>query len=140
VTGLHPQAPALRIGHLPGPPAAYAASHQRESGLLSRLLVAIALAVVAFEVVTGIRSGRRPTSRSGRSRAKFFGWYAAGGRSELGRGLILAALLLVDAAFRRGLVLVDGVVDDLQDLDGTKRGAQTAEGRELVGSTCGTRP
>jgi hypothetical protein len=39
VTGLHPQAPALRIGHLPGPPAAYAASHQPKSGLLSRLLV-----------------------------------------------------------------------------------------------------
>jgi NhaP-type Na+/H+ and K+/H+ antiporter len=38
VAGLHPQAPALRIGHLPGPPAAYAASHQQESGLLSRLL------------------------------------------------------------------------------------------------------
>ena len=39
MAGLHPQAPALRIGHLPGPPAAYAASHQQESGLLSRLLV-----------------------------------------------------------------------------------------------------
>jgi hypothetical protein len=39
VAGLHPQVPALRIGHLPGPPAAYAASHQQESGLLSRLLV-----------------------------------------------------------------------------------------------------
>jgi hypothetical protein len=41
VAGLHPQAPALRIGHLPGPPAAYAASHQQESGLLSRLLAAV---------------------------------------------------------------------------------------------------
>ena len=38
MTGLHPQAPVLRIGHLPGPPAAYAASHQPKRDLLSRLL------------------------------------------------------------------------------------------------------
>jgi hypothetical protein len=41
---------------------------------------------------------------------------------------------------RRGLVLVVAVVDDLQDLDGAERGAEAAKGRELVGSTCGTRP
>jgi hypothetical protein len=34
---------------------------------------------------------------------------------------------------RRGLVLVGAVVDDLQDLDGAERGAETAKGRELVG-------
>lgn len=31
------------------------------------------------------------------------------------------------------LVLVAGAVDDLQDLDGTERSAETANGRELVG-------
>jgi hypothetical protein len=45
-----------------------------------------------------------------------------------------------DVALRRGLVLVVAVVDDLQDLDGTERGAEAAQGRELVGSTCATRP
>ena len=44
-------------------------------------------------------------------------------RSGLGQGLILAVLLVADTAFCSGLVLVDAVVDDLQDLDGTKRGA-----------------
>jgi hypothetical protein len=38
VADFHPQPPALRIGHLPGPPAAYAASHQQQSALLSSLL------------------------------------------------------------------------------------------------------
>jgi hypothetical protein len=32
-----------------------------------------------------------------------------------------------------GLVLVIAVVDDLQDLDGTERGAEAAKGCELVG-------
>ena len=47
--------------------------------------------------------------------------------------MILTALLIAGAALRRGLVLVDAVVDDLQDLDGTERSAEAAKGRELVG-------
>jgi hypothetical protein len=47
--------------------------------------------------------------------------------------LLLTALLLAAAALRGGLVLVDAVVDDLQDLDGTQRSAETAKGRELLG-------
>jgi hypothetical protein len=47
--------------------------------------------------------------------------------------LILTAVLIAEAAIRGGLVLVDAVVDDLQDLDGTEHGAETADGRELVG-------
>jgi hypothetical protein len=31
VAGLHPQMPALRIGHLPGPPAAYRPTHQPQT-------------------------------------------------------------------------------------------------------------
>ena len=47
--------------------------------------------------------------------------------------MILTALLIAAAALRGGLVLVDAVVDDLQDLDGAQRSAETAKGRELVG-------
>jgi hypothetical protein len=54
--------------------------------------------------------------------------------------LILTALLIAAAALRGGLVLVDAVVDDLQDLDGTERSPEAAKGRELVGSTSGTHP
>ena len=46
--------------------------------------------------------------------------------------MILTALLIADAALRGGLVLVDAVVDDLQDLDGTERSAEAAKCRELV--------
>jgi bifunctional non-homologous end joining protein LigD len=38
------------------------------------------------------------------------------------------------------LVRVVGAVDHFQDLDGTKRGAHAAKDRDLVGSSCGTRP
>jgi putative transposase len=64
VAGLHPQTPALRIGHLPGPPAAYAASHQPESGLLSSLLEPrrraeqALVAVVQEAYVNGVRTRR----------------------------------------------------------------------------------
>jgi hypothetical protein len=43
VADLHPHLPALRIGHLPGPPAAYA-RYQQESALLSSLLVRVPVA------------------------------------------------------------------------------------------------
>jgi len=47
--------------------------------------------------------------------------------------LILTALLIGDAALRGGLVPVDAVGDDLQDLDGTERSTEMAKGRELLG-------
>jgi hypothetical protein len=48
-------------------------------------------------------------------------WHAA---HHAGCSPILAALVIGKAALRRGLVLVDAVVVDLQDLDGTERGSQ----------------
>jgi hypothetical protein len=44
---------------------------------------------------------------------------------------------MVGAACRRGRVLVVAVVDDLQDLDGTERGAEAAKGRGQLGVDLG---
>jgi hypothetical protein len=58
---------------------------------------------------------------------------AAGGRSGLGRAFVLTALVIVDAACWRGLVLVGAVVDDLQDLNEAEGGPEAAKGRLQLG-------
>jgi hypothetical protein len=121
------------------PPTELLAYHRPGEPYLQWGCPAVPLLDGAAMVPGGAHSGRASgvggDLRAGRTapRAKFFGWCTGGRPIRAWRGGRLAALQIGDVAVRRRLILVDAVVEDLQDLDGPKHGAVTAEGRELVG-------